>query len=909
MVKAKKADAKLARNKAKGGTKESNNNPFEIHTNKKKHDILGRKLKHDRGLPGISRSKAIKKRQKTLLVEYKQKNKANLFIDRRFGEYDENLSLEEKMMKRFTLEKKHHHERHGKYRLEDEDLTHLGQSLSEVNKFDDVQLSDDDEDNKDDAEDVKELHFGGFFTKKNPDEEQSDVNASKHRSKKEIMEEVVAKAKIKKHERQMAKEETMTMTEKLDEDWRTVMQLVSKKLLQQDPKKRPNSLELLKQEREAVDSVNVQPGIIPPGPQTLVTASKADDYDRAVRELAFELKGKATDRLKSEQELAKEEQERLEKLELQRQRRMNGLPAVEKKTKHVSADDLGDSFTPAEDNRVMMCYQDGSMINLMDEEGDNESIAGDNLDDECKQVDIRGNSREHDEEGSDTGHDDDDDDDDDDDEKDESSGDDESGEEDNGSDIESDVSNDEMEEDRTQSNIRKQQEQEEKQQADVEETKKELPFTFKAPESFSEFKQLVKDWSYKEQLIIIERIKACHHPKITPDNKPKMEAFFAILLEYVSELAMMGSEELKLIDKMSRQLFHVAQYSPLHAARHMQHIIKDIQERFAENRDRQGGKGMFLGLCELLNLRIVSMLFSTSDFKHAVCTPAILLMSQVLAQCPVRCMRDVSRGLFVCDLVLEYTSLSKRVVPEAVNFLCGILFLASKKDDPTPQLILPFKDNSKWRDLLNLQSNASSLIVNPLPLTKTLGEVPEAELTTDEMRVISLSHCLSLLTKFLDLYKDFHASFEIFAPVRDHLQRIPVDLYPSSVKELHNDLLSRIKELYDNSLRRKHLTLQARKPQAIKTYQPKFKERYEIRSRREGCKTTNERQKLRYKYKKELKGAIREIRKDNQFLAKQKLKEQLERDADRMRKVKQIEHMLSTQQGEANEMNRKKRKL
>ena len=61
MVKAKKADAKLARNKARGGTKESNNNPFEIHTNKKKHDILGRKLKHDRGLPGISRSKAIKK--------------------------------------------------------------------------------------------------------------------------------------------------------------------------------------------------------------------------------------------------------------------------------------------------------------------------------------------------------------------------------------------------------------------------------------------------------------------------------------------------------------------------------------------------------------------------------------------------------------------------------------------------------------------------------------------------------------------------------------------------------------------------------------------------------------------------------------------------------------------------------
>ena len=36
-------------------------NPFEVKINKKKHNILGRKLKHDRGLPGISRSKSLKK--------------------------------------------------------------------------------------------------------------------------------------------------------------------------------------------------------------------------------------------------------------------------------------------------------------------------------------------------------------------------------------------------------------------------------------------------------------------------------------------------------------------------------------------------------------------------------------------------------------------------------------------------------------------------------------------------------------------------------------------------------------------------------------------------------------------------------------------------------------------------------
>ena len=43
------------------------------------------------------------------------------------------------------LDNQHHHERRGKYRLEDEELTHLGQSLGEIDKFDAVLLSDDDD--------------------------------------------------------------------------------------------------------------------------------------------------------------------------------------------------------------------------------------------------------------------------------------------------------------------------------------------------------------------------------------------------------------------------------------------------------------------------------------------------------------------------------------------------------------------------------------------------------------------------------------------------------------------------------------------------------------------------------------------------------------------------------------------
>ena len=48
----------------------------------------------------------LKQRNKTLLVEYKNKFKANSFTDKRIGENDQNLSLEDKMFKRFVAERK-----------------------------------------------------------------------------------------------------------------------------------------------------------------------------------------------------------------------------------------------------------------------------------------------------------------------------------------------------------------------------------------------------------------------------------------------------------------------------------------------------------------------------------------------------------------------------------------------------------------------------------------------------------------------------------------------------------------------------------------------------------------------------------------------------------------------------------
>ena len=47
------------------------------------------------------------------------------------------------------------------------------------------------------------------------------------------------------------------------------------------------------------------------------------------------------------------------------------------------------------------------------------------------------------------------------------------------------------------------------------------------------------------------------------------------------------------------------------------------------------------------------MIFSCSDFRHVVMTPAILLMCEYLMRCPILSGRDMAIGSFLCSMVLS----------------------------------------------------------------------------------------------------------------------------------------------------------------------------------------------------------------------------------------------------------------
>jgi hypothetical protein len=66
----------------------------------------------------------------------------------------------------------------------------------------------------------------------------------------------------------------------------------------------------------------------------------------------------------------------------------------------------------------------------------------------------------------------------------------------------------------------------------------------------------------------------------------------------------------------------------------------------------------------------------TSDFRHNVITPALLLLCESLSRCGVRGTRDVTCALFVCALVLQFTADSARYFPELIAMLQALPVVA-----------------------------------------------------------------------------------------------------------------------------------------------------------------------------------------------------------------------------------------
>lgn len=104
------------------------------------------------------------------------------------------------------------------------------------------------------------------------------------------------------------------------------------------------------------------------------------------------------------------------------------------------------------------------------------------------------------------------------------------------------------------------------------------------------------------------------------------------------------------------------------------------------------------------------------------------------------------------------------------------------------------------------------------------------------------------------------------------------------------------------------LKMQQHRPIPIAQHLPKFEKAYSMDKHYDPDHERSQMHKLESQIKKEKKGALRELRKDNQFIAREKVKERKHKDDEYNKMVKGVMNILEGEQSEMKRLEREKGK-
>ncbi|KAK9934985.1 hypothetical protein M0R45_022104 [Rubus argutus] len=864
-------------------------NPFETIWSRRKFDVLGKKRKGEERRVGLARSQAIEKRKKTLLKEYEQSGKSSVFVDKRIGEQNDELDEFDKAIRRTQRERLLKQNRKSKYNLsdgeeDDFEFQSLG-ALSQRDDFEDDMLPDDEE------EDGVETAKKSYHKQNLLDQDLIEGNENKHKSDKERYAEMILKSKYHKAEKSKEKDENKDLMEELDKKFTSV--IASKALTNKSI-----STEYMKKHEE-----------------------KSDSYDKLERELAMERRAQPSNRTKTPEEIAQEEREQLERLEEERQKRM--LPTddhsdddsedAEKpsslRPRSISGDDLGDSFSLEEEPRTKKGWVDKILqrkdASDSESEGDDcdSSEDSESPDDDGDEKSDEDNSEgERDLLNKDWEQSDDDNLDIDLDEKDEEDDSEENDMDDNA--YEKEMEPRELEKLKKKkpvqaSKIDGKSLDAKKMPANKQfSTQSDLPYLIEAPKSIEELEALLDNLCNSDIALIIHRIRASNAIKLAAENKKKMQVFYGLLLQYFATLANKKPLNLELLNLLVKPLMEMSMETPYFAAVCARERILRTRTKFCEtvknpeNSCWPASKTLFL-------LRLWSLIFPCSDFRHVVMTPAIFLMCEYLMRCPILSGRDVAVGSFLCSILLSITKQSRKFCPEAVSFLQILLMAAiernpkSNKDSEIDHLM----EIKAPEPLLYIHEHIDQ--IDPLNFL-TIMDLPEDSsfFTSNKFRSSVLVTVIETLRGYVSSYEGFSSFPEIFLPISTLvLELAEQENMPSALTDKFKEVAQFIKtKAEEHCMQRRPLQMRKQKPVALKMLNPSFEEKFVKGRDYDPDRERVERKKLKKLLTQETKGAVRELRKDNYFLHEVKARDKALMEEERAEKYGNMRLFLQEQE-------------
>lgn len=907
----KKAASSLAKREQREKKKQDQKvNPFEIRTEKRNFEAVGqkRKLTH----VAQARDRATEKRRKTLGVEYGKAGKAGAFLDKRFGERDSTLTEEEKMLTRLQKEKVNRFSKKSQlYNLDDdEDLTHMGQSLGVSSNPHDKVVEDDfdrmfgddeglfdDNDEQDNAARMEKF-------KKKVEEATSGENLPQHKTLKEIYQDIILKSKIHKMEKQKEKEENTEAIDKLDAQYKDVFA----GFLSKNKKPSKKSVDTMLITGLAKENNNSLPVPAEAKPPLIQSKSTADDYDKLVNELIFETRAKATDRMKTDEEIAKEEADRLMKLEKERQKRMKGEvgdddEAKKNKHTHITGDDLHDYILNEDEVRAYENLDENEIKKYHEKQeiGGDDSDSDDyqEADGEKADSDVSDSEEENESENEDS------------EEGEDDKSDDESGNENQLDKKMKEVIDSEAAKEKEMSANPKLSDEEK--QRIIEQAKQEIPYFLEAPKSLPEWLNLIQ---LREDSVptFIQRIVASNHWKLKAENKDKMKTFYAVLLDYFVHLCSEEKLDFARIDVLSQNIFDLSQNMPRTAHETAQKHLLKIQFELENGKAKKKDLSFITDLStrtvsydnisksSLLLLKLFCNIFPTSDFRHMITTPLQIYISNALDSCEINSLGHLAKGLFLSSLLLHIFRETKRYCGEAICFLSNAFYLLHTSNGETQNITFP-PTTPRIKSNLSLSLDSSSK-------GKGKGKEKAQQLGFNEIFSSastqfdgSLQFKLNLLNGFYTVTKKFAALYcgldsfpEVFEPISEILNFVKSSNIHPSLREIHFEVLEKLAAITNKVIStRKPIAFERAKVTAIKTFNPKFQERFNGRIKDPDTERS-QRAKLKKEHKREMKSAAKELRLDNQFLERERLKRQEVEDEQRNKKYKEAMQLLESQE-------------
>lgn len=189
------------------------------------------------------------------------------------------------------------------------------------------------------------------------------------------------------------------------------------------------------------------------------------------------------------------------------------------------------------------------------------------------------------------------------------------------------------------------------------------------------------------------------------------------------------------------------------------------------------------GLPELYLLRIIGTIWPTSDMSHPVISPTRLLMGAYLGLGRIRSMKDVASGLFLCTLFLKYEELSKRLVPEVINFLINtIIHLCPHQIHDTSSIPGSFP----CPDFLSDQCRP--LKIHPkvgagLALQKpNLCGILRGDEVDEQSKVNLLGLTFDMIGRFSEMYKGLEGFLELCQPINSLLSILDSGKLPKALQ-------------------------------------------------------------------------------------------------------------------------------